>query len=234
MVVKVILMVASRKSSSLPGARQSPIELAGNGASAPEVNVGQRLRELRSRYHLSLRALADKSDLNPNTLSLIENGKSSPSVATLQQVAAAIGVPITSFFETSADVRTVTYQNASQRLGVPFTRGLLEDLGAGMVRRGIEPFVLVLEAHADSGPTPIVHTGRELVFCLEGQLAYTIDGVLYNLEPGDSLLFEAYLPHRWENTGRKPSRSLLILCPADARDQPTERHLTPGATDRRS
>ena len=95
-----------------------------------------------------------------------------------------------------------------------------------MVRRGIEPFVLVLQPHADSGPTPIVHTGRELVLCLEGRLAYTIDGVAYSLEPGDSLLFEAYLPHRWENAGEQPSRSLLILCPADERDRPTERHLT--------
>lgn len=193
-----------------------------------QVNVGQRLRELRSRHRLSLRALAEKSDLNPNTLSLIENGKTSPSVATLQQVAVAMGVQITAFFETSADTRTVTHQKASQRFGVPFTRGVLEDLGAGIARRGIEPFLLILEPQADSGPTPIVHTGREFVYCLEGQLAYTIDGETYILEVGDSLLFEAYLPHRWENNGDRPSRSLLVLCPADAHDQPTERHFLGG------
>jgi transcriptional regulator with XRE-family HTH domain len=199
----------------------SPLVEASN---SPQVNVGQRLRELRNRHRLSLRALAEKSGLNPNTLSLIENGKSSPSVATLQQMAAALGVPITAFFETSADTLTVSFQKANQRFGMPFASGVLEDLGAGIARRGIEPFLLILEPQADSGPTPIVHTGREFVFCLEGRLSYTVAGNVYLLEPGDSLLFEAYLPHRWENVGDKPSRSLLILCPTDAHDQPTERH----------
>ena len=200
----------------------------GTAAISAEVDVGQRLRELRARYRLSVRALAEKSGLNPNTLSLIENHKTSPSVATLQQIAVALTVPVTAFFETSADTQKVTYQKSAEHPGVPFRRGWLHDLGAGIARRGIEPFLLVLEPRAGSGPTPIVHTGREFVFCLEGQLGYTIDGQRYALEPGDSLLFEAYLPHRWENLGDRPSRSLLILCPADERDQPTEQHFAGG------
>ena len=40
--------------------------------------VGARIREIRTRYHLSLRKLAERSGLNINTLSLVENGKSSP------------------------------------------------------------------------------------------------------------------------------------------------------------
>jgi hypothetical protein len=44
------------------------------------------------------------------------------------------------------------------------------------------------------------------------------------LEPGDSLLFEAYLPHCWKNEDPKSSRVLLVLCPLDERDQPTQRH----------
>jgi transcriptional regulator with XRE-family HTH domain len=221
------------KNSPVPNGNQVrlPQQLLQDRAQPPsatvmttEVDVGRRLRELRGRQKLSIRALAEKSGLNPNTLSLIENRKTSPSVATLQQVAGALNVPVTSFFETSADTQKVTYQKAGERPGVPFKRGLLYDLGAGIARRGIEPFLLVLEPRAGSGPTPIVHTGREFVFCLEGQLSYRIAGQDYVLEPGDSLLFEAYLAHHWENVGDRPSRSLLILCPADERDQPTEQH----------
>ena len=62
-----------------------------------EVLVGRKLRELRNRKGLSLRALADRSGLNVNTLSLVENGKSSPSVSTLQQLALALEVPIATF-----------------------------------------------------------------------------------------------------------------------------------------
>ena len=93
-----------------------------------------------------------------------------------------------------------------------------------MNRFGVEPLVVTLAPNADSGKTPIVHTGREFVYCLEGKLGYTVDTETYLLEPGDSLLFEAYLPHHWKNLGSSPSRNLLVLCPMDERDRPAERH----------
>jgi mannose-6-phosphate isomerase-like protein (cupin superfamily) len=156
---------------------------------------------------------------------MIENGKTSPSVATLQQLAFALETPIAAFFENGAPKNKVAYLKARQRSKATFAHGTLEDLGAGMVSRGAEPFLVELEPQADSGVDPIVHTGREFVFCLEGRLAYTIEGQEFVLEPGDSLLFEAHLPHRWRNAGPIPSRSLLVLCPSDERDRPTMRHL---------
>jgi quercetin dioxygenase-like cupin family protein len=84
--------------------------------------------------------------------------------------------------------------------------------------------LVTLKPHSNSGENPIVHTGLEIVFCLEGQLTYTIEDQTFLLEPGDSLFFEAHLPHRLWNTGMAPSRSLLVLCPSDEYDRPTERH----------
>ncbi len=43
---------------------------------------------------------------------------------------------------------------------------------------------------------------------------------------GDSLLFEAHLPHRWRNLEENPARFILVLCPADERDDPSERHFS--------
>ena len=189
-----------------------------------EVNVGRRLRELRAERNLSIRALAELSSLNVNTLSMIENGKTSPSVSTLQQAATALKVPITAFFETKTPPQTIIYQKAGERQAATFAHGSLANLGTGMSRPGLEPFVVTLEPQADSGSTPIVHTGLEFVFCLEGRIGYEVDGKAFILEPGDSLLFEAHLPHRWRNDGEFPSRSLLLLCSADERDHPDERH----------
>ncbi|MCB0148406.1 MAG: helix-turn-helix transcriptional regulator, partial [Caldilineaceae bacterium] len=74
---------------------------------AQEGHVGQRLRQLRTERGMSIRALADASGLSVNTLSLIENGKISPSVSTLHRAAAALGVIITAFFEVPAPRRNV-------------------------------------------------------------------------------------------------------------------------------
>jgi transcriptional regulator with XRE-family HTH domain len=200
------------------------IESVVDSNNTDKIDVGRRLRELRATRGLSMRALAEKSGLNVNTLSLIENRRTSPSVSTLQHLAQTLQVSISAFFETNQGNKQVVHQKTGARPFAAFTHGSIEDLGAGMSRLGAEPLIVTLAPHADSGKTPIVHTGREFVYCLEGQLTYIVDTETYRLEPGDSLLFEAYLPHRWKNFGDTPSRNLLVLCPLDERDHPKERH----------
>jgi transcriptional regulator with XRE-family HTH domain len=182
------------------------------------------MRELRAERGVSIRGLAKKSGLNANTLSLIENNKTSPSVSTLQQVAAALGVPIAALFETKKPPQRIIYQQDGDRPTASFAHGTLSDLGAGFSIRGIEPFLVILEPKADSGAVPIVHTGVELVYCLQGCLEYEVNEEVYLLGAGDSLVFEAYLPHRWRNVGETPSRSLLVLSSTDDHDRPDERH----------
>lgn len=192
-----------------------------------DIDVGSRLRVIRTNQGLSIRALAERSGLNVNTLSLIENGKTSPSVSTLQALAQSLAVPISSFFESVRGQQKIAYQKHGKRPHAAFVHGNIQDLGAGMPRFGAEPLIVALNPGADSGKTPIVHTGREFVYCINGQAEYEVDGTAYPLEAGDSLLFEAYLPHRWRNLSGQESQLLLVLCPADEHDQPQERHFAP-------
>ena len=120
----------------------------------------------------------------------------------------------------------MVYQKHGQRPGVSFDYGVMENLAAGMPQFGAEPLIVMLSPNADSGKNPIVHTGREFVYCIEGHITYTVNNQKHLLDQGDSLVFEAYLPHQWKNTGPTPSRLLLVLCPMDARDSPTERHFS--------
>jgi transcriptional regulator with XRE-family HTH domain len=189
-----------------------------------EISVGQRLREIRTLRGLSLRALADISNLNINTLSLIENERTSPSVSTLQQLAQSLQVSVTEFFETDRGNKELVYQKKDQRPRISFKNSAMEDLADGMPHFGAEPLLVTLKPGADSGKNPIVHTGREFVYCIEGHVTYTVNGQKYLLESGDSLVFEAYLPHHWKNSDPAPSHILLVLCPMDIRDNLLERH----------
>ena len=190
------------------------------------IDVGGSLRRLREERELTIRVLAEKSGLAINTLSLIENGKSSPSVSTLQQLAVALEVPITAFFESESPQKTISYIKNDQRPRATFDHGILEDLGAGSIIEAVKPFVVTLEPNAGSGSHDIVHTGYEFVYCLDGRLAYTIERQTYLLMPGDSLLFEAYLPHHWQNLGPGTSQSILVLLPTHERDVPADLHFT--------
>ena len=190
-----------------------------------EMNVGKRLQELRTEQGLSIRGLAEMSGLNFNTLSLIENEKTSPNVSTLQQLAKALQVPVTAFFEQSRGHQDVVFQKFGLRPRTALPHGTLEDLGAGLALGEGTPLLLTLEPGANSGPEPIVHSGQEFVYCLTGSLVYSVGEKEYYLETGDSLIFEACTPHRWENRGNTLSRSTLIICPSDAGDRFAEKHL---------
>ncbi|GAB4458924.1 MAG: cupin domain-containing protein [Anaerolineales bacterium] len=186
--------------------------------------VGRRLRAVRVSRGLSMRALAEQSNLNVNTLSLIENGRTSPSVSTLQAIAQALQVPVTAFFDgDSADEKVIHYRTG-EAPHVKFSHGTIENLGSNLPQFGAEPLIVTLDPLTDSGKIPIVHTGSEFVFCLEGNITYQVDEKSYLLKAGDSLMFEAHLPHLWRNEDNTPSRMLLVLCPLDGRDQPAERH----------
>jgi len=202
-------------------AKSSPFT---SGLADREASVGKRLREMRAIRGLSMRSLAEMSSLNINTLSLIENEHTSPSVSTLQQLAQSLQVNITEFFESDHQDKKVVYQKQGKRPSIVFTHTIMEDLAAGMPRFGVEPIIVTLQPNASSGKNPIVHTGREFVYCLDGNISYTVDRDTFVLESGDSLTFEAYLPHRWENVDSTPSQILLVLCPMDDRDQPIHHH----------
>jgi len=191
-------------------------------------DVGARLRALREQRGLSMRALAERCELSPNTISLIERGATSPSVATLHHLASALRVPITAFFQEPSEKVQVIGTRPGERRPVSGGAGArMESLGSGLERQTLEPFVVTLHPGADSGPAAIVHAGHELVFCLQGELEYRIEGQSYRLAAGESLLFEASLSHCWRNPSQTDPSAFLLIFQSNEVGQPLEHHLHP-------
>lgn len=188
--------------------------------------IGQCVREIREACGLSLRSLADQSGLSVNTLSLIENSKTSPSVSTLQKISRALNVPLIAFFMPEREVQEIVYTRVGERYTAAFESGAWEDLGEGLSSGVINPFVVTLNPRAASGDHPIVHEGYEFVYCLRGRIAYIVEDHRYVLEPGDSLFFEARLPHGWENLSHDEAQKILVLCPGDGRSWTVEQHFS--------
>lgn len=189
-------------------------------------DVGYQTRILRQERGLSMRGLAAMCDLSPNTISLIERGQSSPSVSTLHQLATALKVPITAFFEQPPEPAEVILSRAGERKQLTSDDALLESLGSGLEGQVMEPFVVQLPPGADSGRQGISHPGHELVYCTDGELEYEVDGQRYQLEQGDALLFTALKTHRWRNPGFLPATFLLIIETA-GQDGAAAGHLQP-------
>ena len=191
---------------------------------AISVDVGARLKELREARNISMRSLAAKSSLSANALSMIERGKTSPSVSTLYKLADALGISITAFFGTNSEKKQVVFIKSDERTRFGFTRGVFEALGGEQFTGRVEPFMLTLESSASSGPHAMTHTGHEFVFCLRGELDYQVEKEIFHLSAGDSLLFAAQLKHKWKNPGRTVTNALIIISDFAEGEQPNAMH----------
>jgi transcriptional regulator with XRE-family HTH domain len=179
-------------------------------------NVGDRIRMLREQRNLSQRELARVSALSPNTLSLIERGKTSPTASTLQKLAGTLNVSVSAFFEPdeAVDADDIIFTQSRRRARFTASHGFAEDLGPVGENSLVTPIAITVKPGANSGP-PMTHSGQEFAYCLSGQVLYAINDRVFLLEPGDSLLFDAEHPHRWQNAGGQPAEVLMILCLSD-------------------
>lgn len=195
------------------------------GKEAVSIDVGQRLKHLREERGVSMRSLARTSGLSANALSMIERGLTSPSVSTLNKLAGALEVPVTAFFRTEPERSKIVHLKAAERVRVPFTRGLWEGLGGEQFSGRIEAFMVTLETGAGSGPHGMLHTGSEFVFCLRGSIEYEVDGQIYHLETGDTLIFAAQLIHRWRNSGATVANAIIVISCFEEGERPGEFHI---------
>ncbi|HVN53827.1 MAG TPA: cupin domain-containing protein [Anaerolineaceae bacterium] len=195
------------------------------GKDALSIDVGQRLRSLREERNVSMRALARRSGLSANALSMIERGLTSPSVTTLHKLAGALEVPVTAFFRQEPPRSRIVYRKANQRVRIALPKGVYEGLGGEAFSGRVEPFMLTLENGGTSGQgNGMIHSGHEFVFVLRGKLEYVVDDQVFLLEAGDSLLFAARLPHRWYNPGPSVANAIVVLAGFEETERPSEYH----------
>lgn len=172
-------------------------------------DVARQIRRLRERRQLSQQALAEASGLSRNTLSLLERGQTSPTLATLQKIAVALQVDINAFFQ--AEGRPVS---ASESMGTrPPAIGQerpTASAGGCQFNRLIAAHILRLDPESSSGSLP-AHSGDEFVYCLSGKCLYAVEERQYLLQPGDSLHFDGRLPHCCQNPGQEKTEALVIL-----------------------
>ncbi|MCB9143890.1 MAG: helix-turn-helix domain-containing protein [Anaerolineales bacterium] len=206
------------RTSSKPYDKKKTSETKRQDATFVSEQVGKKVREFRKNQRLSIRELAGLSGLSINTLSLIENGKTSPSVTTLQQLARSLKISISEFFEGNKPQTEIVYQKASDRQKTSFPQGYIEKIETGISPTDYEPFIVRLELGANSGEAPVNFPCRQFIYCLEGHITYFIKNELYPLAPGDSLTFDAHIPHVWRNTASTGSSALFIVCPASVQE----------------
>jgi transcriptional regulator with XRE-family HTH domain len=179
-----------------------------------EQRIGTTVRSLRESRRLSVRTLATKAGFSPSFISQVENGQTSPSIASLERIVGALGVTLAEFFLPTAE--TVTVVRAAQRADFTSTwsRAELTMLGSAGPQRALEPMLLTLEPGGRSSSRPVSHPGEEFAFVLDGKVSLTLAESEYELASGDSVTFRAGTSHRWENPGPATARIIVVAARA--------------------
>lgn len=178
-----------------------------------EVDVGERLRAIRSQRRATLKTIADRAGVSESFLSQVERGKASASIASLRRIAGALGVTVADLFEPS---------------GPPLPRVLRRDerpaLAFGVLGRKLlltprplnhlEVFVGELDAGGSTGTEPYAHgDSEELFVVLNGSVQLELGGDVLELESGDSIDYRSSTPHRIVNTGEGRAEVMWIISP---------------------
>lgn len=164
-------------------------------------DVARRLRMLRGRHGLSQRALARRASVSNATISLIEHGRTDPSLGLLKRILDAMGVSFAEFF--------------SPHGGAPekffYTREELSEIGSGPISYRqvggdlVDSKLQILHERyrpgADTGQSLLSHEAEEGGIVLQGRLEVTVADQVHTLSAGDAYRFNSRLPHRFRNTG---------------------------------
>ena len=194
---------------------QDPHALGGGRDSSLELSIGREVRNFRKKINMTVAELANLAGLSAGMLSKIENGMTSPSLATLQALSRALHVPVTAFFRKFEEERDATFVKAGHGLTIE-RRGTraghqYQLLGHTMRKNiAVEPYMITLTADSDVFPL-FQHAGIELLYMLEGEVGYRHGNKTYTLTPGDSLYFDADVPHGPDELRKLPIRFLSII-----------------------
>lgn len=173
--------------------------------------LGTRLRRLRAEKRLSARELASRAGVSPEYVSRLENGRVSPTVATLTRVMHALGEPVVRAFSDPENSGFVIRRDGRPVLR---NRGVEDQLLTPKSASRLEVLETTIAPGAGSGDA-YAHAGdEEAIIVVSGTFRIWLNGDQYDLQPGDTITFPCTTPHRWLNPGKGDTKVIWIITPS--------------------
>lgn len=163
--------------------------------------VGARLKSVRQLHGWSQRELAKRAGVTNATISLIEQGKVSPSVGSLKKVLNGIPMSLADFFTFQFDCLPQVFFRAGEMPDVGPGTIQYRLLGADNRQRSMSILYEIYPAGEDTGPELLSHDGEEGGIVISGELEVTVGAEVSVLGPGDGYYFSSRRPHRFRNRG---------------------------------
>jgi transcriptional regulator with XRE-family HTH domain len=176
--------------------------------------IGTILKTYREKLRINQSVVAGKASISTSMLSQIERSVVSPSIETLFAVCNALGLDITRLFQSVTEKQQVRVHHPGERLtnkgnGVSYEQLVMHTENMYPA----EMFLLDVAPHTKVGMTGSGHDGVEMGYVLHGTAVLVVSDIEYVLRKGDSVLFNASLPHHLENRDSVPFQAVWNALP---------------------
>lgn len=174
--------------------------------------LGRALRQARLDQGMTVEALASAAQVSSGLISQLERGQGNPAFLTLRRLSEALHLPVAHFVQGPGSSGIVVRAAERKRLELPDS-GLVYELLTPSLQGKLE----VLRTQVPAGWTnelkPFSHEGEECIHLLGGRLEVVVGGTRYALEEGDSITYDASLPHWYVNSSDAPAYLLGVVTP---------------------
>jgi len=185
-----------------------------------EETIARNIYHLRKKRKITLDKLADLTGLTKGYLSKIERSKKAPPYSTLNKIAMAFGVDAASLLEESSQHKRnaqISFTKKAKGKAIKVVGSLAEGslygynyeaLASDKSGKNMEPFII---EPAFDEEAIFQHEGEEFMYVLEGKHELIYNGNRYLMEEGDSVYFDAAVPHTGKSIGKKKAKLLAVM-----------------------
>ncbi len=163
-------------------------------------DVARNIKNIREQKKITLESAAKLTGVSRSMLAQIEKGEANPTISVLWKIANGYKVSFTSL---------VNSGDASLVIKAEEVVPLIEDDGRYINRpafpfqedKQFETYHIEIKEHGFLQAQPHLEGATEFITVFDGEVEIAVDHEIFQLKKGDSLRFEADVPHSYKNTG---------------------------------
>lgn len=175
------------------------------------MEIGVKIKQLRLQRGLTQEELAARTELTKGFISQLERDLTSPSIATLMDILAALGTDVAGFFRESQEEQVV-YSADDMFVKEEADGSTIQWLVTNAQKNALEPILVTIPAGlslAEDDP----HEGEEFGYVLSGSVTLVLGTKRYRVKKGGSFCFRPTRVHYLINSGKVESRVLWVSTP---------------------
>jgi len=179
--------------------------------------MGIRVKKARESLGLSIFDVYLRTDIDVELLSQIEVGKVVPPLGTVSKLAKALDLKMGYLISGEEGKAYTVVRRDDRKVTSRYDSGKekhhgyeYESLAPHKTDRTMEPFMVTLEP-SETEEERSTHDGQEFIFVLSGKMEVRLGEDILIIEPGDSIYYDATVPHLVKCHGKETTKILAVL-----------------------